>query len=332
MPITVSAAFDQFRSTIVDLDPNEVVKARSSKAFLEGQVTSFPEKLQDFPLIYGQYIQFGSFARRTKVRPLDDIDMLVLYREDDVEPELIVSPYTFRLRITKQSSRLWPLRNEYDSLSSIKVLNRLKSALEDVSYYQSSRLNRYQEAVTLNLLSYPWVFDLVTAFPVRNSLGNVQHYLIPDGSGYWKRTDPRVDQTNVTTANVYHNSKLIPLIRIMKYWNARNTRKPKLSSYYFETMIINGMKNKLPISGLKESVPTVFNELQMQLTLPCPDPKRLGPNLDDKEDPQSKQRVKDMAREMAQISREALDYEAKRDHKRAIEKWQRIFPSFPDYG
>lgn len=330
MPYLVSTAFNQFCSGKVDLESTQVKSARESRGFLEEQITAISRKHSDFPLLTGEYKPFGSFARSTKIRPLDDIDLLILYG-DDVEPVPRTS-CLYWLRPKSQTSILRYYTDDFGYVNSIRILNRLKSALGDVIFYKKSELNRRQEAVVLNLITYDWKFDLVPAFPVKNVLGDVQYYLIPDGKGEWKPTDPRVDQANVTSMNRQHNGSLLPLIRILKYWNTYNNRKPRLSSYYFETMVINGMKNKLPVSSVRRSIPTAFTELQMQLSFPCPDPKRLGTNLDDGVELPCKQKVKDLAREMAEISRAAIYHEDKEEHQQAIEKWQLIFAGFPSYG
>src|SRR5437660_96339 len=78
MPFTVAYSFNTFRQDKVDLDSAETSKARASRDFLIGQLKGLSSE-PDFPTITGQIIHYGSFARRTKIRPLDDIDfMLVL--------------------------------------------------------------------------------------------------------------------------------------------------------------------------------------------------------------------------------------------------------------
>ncbi len=335
MPYSVGGSFDRFRCDAVDLVSSQVESARSSKGFLENQITAFPAKYSDFPLLYGKYEQFGSFARKTKVRPLDDIDLLILLDETGVQPSLLDPsrwPYTYRLTVTNGGARLARYLNEAGSISSIKVLNRLKTALESVAQYEKADLHRHKEAITLKLRSYDWVFDLVPAIPYRDGSGSILYYFIPGGDGYWKRTDPRRDQSNITAANKQHNSKLIPLIRLLKYWNAYRTGKPKLGSYYFETMLINGFRNKPSVSTLQDGVAVAFQELAMQLTWPCPDPKQLGPNLDEAENVSERQKVKDAAWQMHSLATAALGLERQGNHQQAIEKWARVFPNFPPYG
>lgn len=77
MTTTVNAAFNTFLSSEVNLAKEQSDKARKSRDFLKGKIANF----DDFFPLYGEMnIDFGSFARRTKIRPLDDIDMIFTLR------------------------------------------------------------------------------------------------------------------------------------------------------------------------------------------------------------------------------------------------------------
>ncbi len=77
MPTTVNTAFDAFLRDYVNLNPDETQKARGSRDWLLSQIDIFPNKNNSFPKLYSEKdIFFGSFARRTKKRILDDIDIL----------------------------------------------------------------------------------------------------------------------------------------------------------------------------------------------------------------------------------------------------------------
>ena len=81
MAKTVNSAFNVFMKDTVNLDPNNVSKARKSRDWLIEQIDGFPDKHDDFPPLYDdKHFEFGSFSRSTKKRPLDDIDYLVLYK------------------------------------------------------------------------------------------------------------------------------------------------------------------------------------------------------------------------------------------------------------
>lgn len=79
MPYTVSGCFEKFRKEVVDLDSDQTSVARSSRDFVLENIDRL-SSLGDIPLVADCYcLNFGSFARNTKIRPLDDIDMMVCY-------------------------------------------------------------------------------------------------------------------------------------------------------------------------------------------------------------------------------------------------------------
>ena len=67
--------------------------------------------------------------------------------------------------------------------------------------------------------------------------------MIPDGSGNWKKTDPRIDNERITDINQKHNGKLLELIRLAKYWNNRKVTI-RIGSYLLECMILQKYENK----------------------------------------------------------------------------------------
>lgn len=77
MAKTVNSAFTEFNRDYVNLDSVKTTTARSSQDWLYGQLNSFPDKNVSFPLKYEErHVKFGSFARNTKIRELDDIDLI----------------------------------------------------------------------------------------------------------------------------------------------------------------------------------------------------------------------------------------------------------------
>lgn len=77
MATTVNNAFSEFLKDKVNLDSNESKIARSSRDWLIEQIHKFDSE-EGFPTLYNDKdIFFGSFARRTKLRELDDIDIMI---------------------------------------------------------------------------------------------------------------------------------------------------------------------------------------------------------------------------------------------------------------
>lgn len=81
MAISVNSAFSEFNIYIVNLLKERTDKARVSRDWLYTQLNGFHSKEDsDFPFKYeAQHINYGSFERRTKIRELDDVDLMFCF-------------------------------------------------------------------------------------------------------------------------------------------------------------------------------------------------------------------------------------------------------------
>lgn len=118
MSYTVWGAFEQFRKNTVDLAPDVSSKARTSRDYLFGQIKTLANNA-DFPKLKGGYLPFGSFARKTKIRPLDDIDILILIDGANTEEQPSYSEfYTYYLKAQNALAPLYLFTDEYDYVNS----------------------------------------------------------------------------------------------------------------------------------------------------------------------------------------------------------------------
>lgn len=326
VPSTVSACFDAFRTASVDLPTELTATARSSRDFLYAEVASLSKE----GVLQGTTLSFGSFARRTKKAPLDDIDCLAML-ECKSTTSVYSSAYTYELR-NDDNIFLEPYTEPSRYVNSTKVLNAVKKRLESVSQYGKSDIGRNGSAVVLNLKSYAWSFDVVPTCPVSDSNSGTAHYLIPNGSGQWTRTDPRIDAGRATTANTTHSNRFLPAVRILKYWNSR-THKPALPSYYFETLLTNRALSHATYASLQNVIEDLLYGVTSAVLSGCPDPKNLGPNLDDDVSYDTKSKVHSASVSARQSAVNAINAEIAGDHKSAIGHWRLVFgPGFPQYG
>jgi hypothetical protein len=329
---TVNEAFSIFDRDYVNLDPGETQQARNSRDWLLSQIYLFPDKDANFPRLYSEKdISFGSFARRTKKRPLDDIDMMIaliaeggVYHEFTDRIEIYVSESAYKLKSL--------CFDNTTTLSSRRVINKFVSLLQQVSQYEKAEIKRNMEAATLNLKSYPWTFDLVPCFFTQNDCFNRDYYLIPDGQGHWKKTDPRVDRKRVNDINQLHDGNVLNVIRLMKYWNRRPTM-PSMSSYLIENMILDFYsKQYAKASGYVDlEVPKVLQYIQTSIFHPVNDPKGIQGNINqlsyEEQDKISKRAYLDYLKSL-----EARILEEEGDHKLSIAKWREVFGlNFPSY-
>ncbi len=200
MARTINGALNQLVQDKVNLLKSRTDAGRRSRDHLLDQIKrlneSSTEKL-DFAETYN--LPFGSFSRRTKIKPLDDIDQMIglngrklVWNEATTYDEAIIS-----IRDPMDKGIWSQLLNDDNSLSPIKVLNRFKRMLSNMNGYQNPELNRRQQAVTFQMTSNEWNFDLVPCFHTTTDV-----YLIPSGNGnYWMKTDPRKDQVLATQVN-----------------------------------------------------------------------------------------------------------------------------------
>lgn len=243
MAKTVNSAFTEFNRDYVNLDSGKTTTARSSRDWLYGQLNNFPDNYDSFPLKYEErHVKFGSFARNTKIRELDDIDLIYcLHANNAYYSKSSLYHNRYYLHTENAGQRLKDLSND-NQLNSIKVVNKFVSCLSNIGQYKSAAIHRRQEAATLNLTSYDWSFDIVPAFYTTAGF-----YLIPDGSGNWKATNPTLDQEYMTRMNQKHNFSVHQLVRTLKYWN-RRAQMPTMSSFLFENFVLNFVESKSELS------------------------------------------------------------------------------------
>jgi hypothetical protein len=330
---TVNEAFTSFLRDNVNLDPDETQRARSSRNWLLSEIHKFPDKDSSFPTLYSEKdFFFGSFARRTKKRELDDIDiMIAISGEGGVYSEL-----TDKIEIYVPESILQLKDLCFDNtntLNSRKVINKFISLLNQVPQYEKADVKRNMEAATLDLISYPWTFDLVPCFFTAKNWLDKDYYLIPDGKGNWKKTDPRIDKNRVTNVNKLHDGNVLNVIRLMKYWNQRPTM-PSMSSYLIENMILDFYSTQSTKASIYVDLEVlkVLQYIQTRIFYSVDDPKGIQGNINqlsrEDQDKISKRAFSDYSKSL-----EARVLEEKGDHDLSIEKWGDIFGSnFPTYS
>lgn len=329
MALTVNDSFNQLNRNIINLDSEDTKIARSSRDWLINQLTSLPNKLDDFPSLYGgMSLKFGSFARNTKIRPLDDIDLMLAFSADGSTYTTISYGKKYSLSIPESATNLRKLCNDDGSLNSIKVVNKIVLSLNNIEQYKKSEKHRRQEAATLNLSSYNWTFDIVPCFYT-----DTGYYLIPDGNGFWKASDPRIDQERVNNLNTKHDKYLLQLIRISKYWK-NITYMPDIPSYLFECFLLNFAESESKLQSFVDLNFTNFlGYLKNCIFYSVPDPKGFQGELNSLSLDEQK-RIYEKVEACHKIALEANTLEVNDQNiKGAINKWRLIFGAqFPEYG
>lgn len=329
MPKTVDAAFNTFMRDTVNLDSTKTATARASRNFLKEKIAGLDVF---FPLYSDKDINFGSFARRTKIRPLDDIDMIFTLSAHGCTWEESYDGLVY-INTPQESPEYKDYRHDNSyRLNSRKIINRFVSKLSSLSHYEKAELHRNQNAATLKLTSYEWNFDIVPAFfTTEDNAGNT-YYIIPDGCGNWMKTDPRLDRQRVTDINQQCDGYVLNAIRAIKYWQRRATM-PSMSSYLLENMVLNYFESKGTASQFVDlNVIDTLQYIKNNIWIQVNDPKGIQGDLntlsfDDK------LKISQKAETDFNTSLAAREFEKNGEHDKAIREWRKVFGNdFPQYG
>jgi hypothetical protein len=329
MATSVNAAFAEFLANSVNLDPDVTAQARASRDWLVAQLHGFPLSDTTFPLSFeAQDVFFGSFHRRTKIRELDDIDLIACLSAEG--SKYWSDPGRIRIRVPDNTRLRSLCHDDTDELNSRKVINRFIRGLETVPQYKNSG-TRNGEAVVLELESRPWSFDIVPGFFTEPEADGRTYYLIPDGNGHWKKTDPRIDQERITSINAAHQGNVLHPIRLIKFWNRRPVA-PAIPPYVLECMVLDHYQTATASKWPDLEVAPVLLTIATAVLGPVHDPKGIQGDLNQLSFA-DRLSIYRRANQDAVAAVEAREAERRGDHRAAIVLWGQIFGSdFPQYG
>ena len=331
MASTVTQAFADFIKDPIRLDSNDNDQAKISRDNLIKQISKFPED-GSFPTLHSSIpsIDFGSFSRKTKHRPLDDIDtMIVLHGQGATYWE---EGNKITLTNDLNASHFRDLCNPATNvLNSIKFVNKFKDYLGKVHHYKKADIHRDGEAVRLELDSYDWSFDIVPAFETKVNSAGKSYFVIPDGKGDWKFTDPRLDKARVQRVNSLHTISVLDMIRMAKYWNNRPTM-PSMGSYLMENLVLDYFQNT-PVALVHKTYPycmsDVLDYISTHVYYGVNDPKGIQGNLN-KLSWEDMHKISDRAASDSKKAKLAIAHDLNGNQRLAIETWGQIFGSkFP---
>jgi hypothetical protein len=275
------------------------------------------------------FIEYGSFSRKTKIKPLDDIDMMIILHAQGATYMPGMSPFDV---YNSGNSRFFSdlCFDGTIQVNSIRLINRFKEYLAAIPQYKHADIKRNQEAVTLELQSYEWVYDIVPCFITNPEWDGRTYFLIPDGNGHWKKTDPRIDKKNVLDTQVAQEVSIVDVIRLIKYWNCRPIM-PSMPSYLLENIVLNYFNATVRGKWVDIEVRDCFAYIADAILTAVPDPKKIQGDLNsltwDDRNKIRRRALDDHAR-----ATDALVYEQKDKMKESIGKWREIFGNeFPAF-
>lgn len=330
MPRTVKAAFDLFQSHIVDLDADQTKVARKSRDHLLGHLHDLSGADATFPRFTGERELFGSFARNTKIRPLDDIDLMPILDASGLT--LAWNGSQVRIKVAQPRAPLAQWSDNEGYVNSRRVLNAVKSGLSGLPTYSNADLHRNQQAVTLKLSSYTWNFDLVPSIQVSRSGGNVDYFLIPDGQGEWMQSDPRKAQDVATARNQEHDGQFIPSVRLLKFWKQKKGFGG-INSFAFETFVANVFQGMLVHDNIHLAFGCFFDKAPNHVFTRWDDPAGFSGDLSAAIPLETKTLLLEKLKDAALVANSAYRDERSENHEAAMAKWRaHLGEDFPTYS
>lgn len=198
MSLTTSQAMSQFLRdiTATDYQKTSIIEGRKNRV-VENLSAAFPTT-SDLP--FSRAILMGSAAKSTIVRPMDDIDVLAIFSNENGAWS------TYRW---DSKSFIYRVRRAYDGLEAAQVGTR-------------------GQAVRV-FFQHGGHVDIAPVFSHGNDV-----YGLPNGTGGWLNTAPTVANSWFLKRNADLDYNLAPLVRLLKKWNDAHSKR--FRSYHLETV------------------------------------------------------------------------------------------------
>lgn len=293
--LSVPEAFDKFLQNL-EIRPSEQKDAsRRQKEIREVMCESFAVERD---------ILTGSYARATKIRPLEDVDIFCILSSEEEKKYLPKAPAVLLGDVQKALQRRFPKEDVTCRRRSVKIDFARGGPADDE-----------------RVLS----FDVVPAFQ------RGRGYVIPDtvSPNQWTNTDPEIHKEKSTAANEAFQKQWIPMVKMVKKWNAHHERPVKPS------FLIEVMAHKIlapPFSGghareFKSFLATMHDRLGETWA----DPAGLGPPVSDQMDFLSVETARARIRTAQRSVDQAIFLEQSGKNEQALRVWREtVFgPFFP---
>lgn len=331
MALSVNDAFEEFLMNSVNLDNSVSDEAKENRAELVSALDlenddGFFKPYKDINFF------FGSFSRKTKCRPLDDLDIMFgLSAEGNTYSayswdNIIINP-------SAESSAQQECKDMYGKLDSNKVLGKVKKKLKEICDLRVNDVIKNGEAITVNYKSKEWSFDIVPCFFTKPEIDGRTYYLIPNGAGAWKKTDPRIDNERVKALVEKNGTIILDAIRLFKYWN-KNAKVVTLDGYVAESLLLDYYEssNEKCTKFVDVEFIRLLAYVRDNIVKDIYDPKKIQGNINNL-DYWQRQSVKQKVETIYGKAIDAFNAETKeKNGRKSINIWRDIFGGeFPTY-
>ena len=242
----------------------------------------------------------GSYGRRTKTKPLKDIDIFVVLGRGE-----------------RQRREKHP-RGVLDDLEKCLVSAYGRDQVERdrrcvTVWFEKRNQTLHEDGKVLSL-------DVVPAFAAGD------HYEIPDEAlGQWIATNPSIHADESTAKNKDLDGGWVPLVKMLKSWN-RSNGKPIQPSFLVEVMALELVDG--PFTGYPGEARRFFAAAKDTVDREWPDPAGLGPPVSDEMTTARCATARQKLREAEVAATRAFRAEQQGSEGEALRIWKAIFGDF----
>lgn len=273
--------FEKFLGKQINLSAAQISQGSKSHTYIRELLENKRRNDAAFPwLIEGDFLS-GSYARGTKIHPLDDIDVMIVL--DGTGLYAISNGVTLNAIVRGsgyEGSPVMHYTDQFGLISSKRVLEIFREAIKES--YPDSKIKKDGQAVNVWLDSYQLGLDIVPCFHIIPRTGSRDFYYIPYGreSEMWIATNPKIDQEISETLDQRHSKKLKAIIKLIKYWN-KTQNAERLRSYHIEAVAWYVFHNHPGrITNYADALRYFFSNAIAYLTNNCSDPTGIGGYID----------------------------------------------------
>lgn len=292
--ISVSDAFLKFKSRLELTDKEQSDASRRQQRVRE---------LLRYAFDLEKDILSGSYARRTKTKPLEDVDIFCI---------------------------LGPKEQRYRSENPSRLLEAFQKALAEDYGSDSVKLQRRSVQIDFGVMAVDDdSADQVMSVDTVPAFNKGKHYEIPDAkTSSWIKTDPEVHKELATKANKAFSEQWVPIVKMLKKWN-RTHGKPVTPSFLVEVM---ALKLFIPpfSGGYPYELKSFFANAAERIGEVWDDPAELGPPVSDQMDTSKIKTARQALTQAEHAVSRAIRLARDGRNGDALQEWRKLFgPLFP---
>lgn len=290
MTLTTAQAFAKFLEDITATENQKSTRIPARKKSVDDDMAAAFPSASDMPYLKG--ILMGSASKNTIIRPLDDIDVLAVFSNEN---------------------GVWQDKYWNDSQAFIY---RIRQAYAGTKIQQ---VGTRGQAIRV----FYQTGGHVDVAPVFHQGNDVYH--LPDGSGGWLLTAPTVANAWYANKNKALNYHLSAVVRLAKSWNRAHSKR--FRSFHLETVAASTFSSLG--SNYRDALQKFFEWAPSRLY--ASDPGGYSGDLSSYLTSTGRQNLIDALNVAADRARKANEAEARGDHAEAKRLWRIILgASFPN--